>query len=449
MQNWGFDSFNSAFLILHSALIKGCENFLDNIGLPLALILILLMMSGYFTLMKATFTESHRSRLEKLTENQTVLDMLESPERFIAASQVGFTITEILTVPVTIFLSLLLMPPIGFLSMVISAVAGIFVLICLMLLFGKFLPSRIASQTPEKILIKRHLSFRWIAILLSPIVIVISKFTSGLMMIFGMNEEPEDSVTEEEVKDLIEQGREDGTFEREEQAMVDRIFQLGDETAYSLMTPRTQIIWLDLSDPIEHNLRIISKNENEIIPVGNGSLDDCRGVLYVKDLLNVALTQKLKSLDLTELLKKPIYVPRTMDAFRLLEKFRNTGIHEAMVLDEYGGVVGFITLNDLLREIIGTESNTDTESTQFTMIGKDSWFVDGLYDIADFKKKFDIEELPEEEHDHYQTMGGFLTSYFGRIPNVGDRFEWNGFRFEVTGMDRARIDKIHITRVEK
>ena len=420
---------------------------MDNIGLPLSLILISVMMSGYFTLMKISFTESHHGRLEKLTEDEAVFDMFESPERFISTAQIGLTSVKVIAGLITIFFAPIISKLFIAINFVITVAICVAIVIFVILLFGEFLPSRIVKQAPEKFLIKYHFSFKWIAILTSPITAIVSKCASSLMALLGMNEETEDTVTEDEVKELIEQGREDGTFEKEEQALVDRVFQLGDETAYSLMTPRTQIVWLDLSDPIEHNLKVIAKHKNEIIPVGNGSLDDCRGILHIKDLLNVALTQKLKTLELTELLKKPIYVPRTMEAFRLLEKFRNTGVHEAMVLDEYGGVVGFITLEDLLTEIVGADSNTDTESTQFIMIGKDSWFIDGLYDIADFKKKFDIEELPEEEHDHYQTMGGFLTSYFGRIPNVGDRCEWNGLRFEIIGMDRARIDKVRISRV--
>ena len=421
---------------------------MDNIGLPLMLILILLMMSGYFTLMKTVFIESHHGRLEKLTEDKSIYDIFESPEKYIATAQIGLTSVKVIAGLVTMLFAPVISNLFTAMSFVVEAAVCIAIVTFLILIFGEFLPSRIVKQSPEKFLIKYHSSFKFIALLMSPVIAIVSKCVGVLMVLLGMNEDTEDSVTEDEVKELIEQGREDGTFEKEEQALVDRVFQLGDETAYSLMTPRTQIIWLDLSDPIEHNLKIIAKNKNEIIPVGNGSLDDCRGVLYIKDLLNIALTQKLKSLDLTELLKKPIYVPRTMEAFRLLEKFRSTGVHEAMVLDEYGGVVGFITLEDLLTEIIGADSNTDTESTQFTMIGKDSWFIDGLYDINDFKKKFDIDELPEEEHDHYQTMGGFLTSYFGRIPNVGDRCEWNGLRFEIIGMDRARIDKIHVIRVK-
>ena len=422
---------------------------MDNIGLPLALIVLLIILSGYFTLMETALLESHRGRVEKLTDDKTVFDMIESPEKFITTAQVGLTLTEIIAGVITVLFTPLILAPFEFKSgFFISIIIGIVIAAFLMLLFGEFLPKRFSRQSPEKFLIKYNKSFRLVSFLMRPIVSAISSMASGIMMLFGLNVEAEETVTEDEVKDLIEQGMEDGTFEKEEQAMLDRIFQLGDQTAYSLMTPRTQIVWLDLSDSLEHNLKLISKQDNEIIPVGEGNLDDCRGVLYTKDLLNAALTQNLKTIDLIALLKKPIYVPRSMEAFRLLEKFRNTGVHEAMVLDEYGGVVGFITLNNLMQEIIGTDENTDLESTQFSVIGKDTYFVDGLYDIDDFKKKFNIDELPDEDHDHFQTMGGFLTSYFGRIPNVGDKFEWNGFIFEVARMDRARIDKIRINEVK-
>ena len=133
----------------------------------------------------------------------------------------------------------------------------------------------------------------------------------------------------------------------------------------------------------------------------------------------------------------------------MLAKFRDTGIHEAMVLDEYGGVVGFITLSDILQEIIGDSmSNVEPAPIQFTPRDEHSWYVDGLCSIDDFKERFDIAELPDEDHDHYQTMGGFLTSYFGYIPKVAEKCEWNGFTFEVVDMDRARIDKILVTREE-
>ena len=136
-----------------------------------------------------------------------------------------------------------------------------------------------------------------------------------------------------------------------------------------------------------------------------------------------------------------------MELFRLLEKFRDTGVHEAMVLDEYGGVIGMITLDDIMKAIIGeSHANIESEPLQITPRDEHSWYIDGLYSIDDFKERFDIDKLPDEDHDHYQTMGGFLTSYFGYIPQAGEKAAWEDFTFEVVDMDRARVSKILVTQ---
>ena len=232
--------------------------------------------------------------------------------------------------------------------------------------------------------------------------------------------------------------------------MVTGIFILSDQTAYALMTPRTRIVWLDLTDDIRHNLKILKENPHTILPVGYGSLDDCRGVIYAKDILNELLENKNPDeIDLSKLTRKPVYVPRTMETFRLLEKFQTLGVSEAMVLDEYGGVTGFITIDDIFSEIVDTKDSDDSGNSQIVQHDKNSRFVDGLCAIDDFKESFGIESFPYEEEDHYQTMGGFVTSYFGYIPKVGESFEWNGLQFEVTGMDRARVAGILVRRISK
>ena len=414
--------------------------------MPLAAIMILIMMSGWLTIMETALEESHRTRLEKLTTDEKVLELIEEPENLLTSLKLSISLIEIVAGVVAILSAPVILK---MMSAVMSAIIMTIIVATAILFLGRILPEKLAKQEPEVYIFKNSQSIRIIGYIMRPTVLFMTGLTSGIMTLLGKNTTDEETVTEDEVKDLIEQGREAGTFEKEEQAMVDRIFQLGDETAYSLMTPRTQIVWLDLTDSLEHNLRVVSENKEEILPVGEGSLDECRGVLYTKDLLNAVLNRIDEEIKLSELLKKPMYVPRSMEAFRLLEKFRNTGVHEAMVLDEYGGVTGFITLQDILYEMIGSYDIIENDTTQFSAIGKDKWFVDGLYYIDDFKKRFNVEELPEEEHDHFQTMGGFLTSYFGRIPNVGDKCEWNGFIFEVARMDRARIDKFYITKNEE
>lgn len=430
--------------------------------MPLALLIALALMSGCFTLMETSIAECRRSRLEKLSDEgsadaQAALRILDAPDKLLAAAQVGLTLSKMLAGFLTFLFSAVvysMLNDIQF-SWLISLIISFGVIASVTLAAGIFIPRALARHSPEKFLVNHHKAFSRIAILMTPLTFPLIKFTGLVMMLVGSgSEEQDDAVTEDEVKDLIEQGTTDGTFETEEKNMVGRVFELGDETAYSLMTPRTQMVWLDLNDSLEHNLKIVRDNPGTIIPVGEGSLDECRGLLYAKDLLDAALAEDgvnkiaRQAIKLDELLHAPMYVPSSMDTFRLLEKFRNTRVHEAMVLDEFGGVVGFITLDDILSEVIGTSEDGETESAQFSSVNKNSWFVDGLYDIDDFKKYFRIDELPEEERDHFQTMGGFVTSYFGYIPKVGESFVWNELKFEVARMDRARVDKILVTRLD-
>ena len=421
-----------------------------DLGLiPPVLIILLAAVSGYFSLMETALIESHRGRLEKLSEDgdknaAAVLAMLESPAALNVA-QIGITFTGIMAGVCSILTS----PTIAGLinsSIIPAAVIALCVTTFIFLLFGEFLPKQAAKRDPENILLNRYKTFRVIVAIMNPFVAILSKIAGGISFLFGANSSPSDAVTEDEVLDLIEQGTEDGTIEKSEQEMVDRIFDIGDETAYSLMTPRVMIVWLDLADDLEKNLKIVQESPYTIFPVGYGSLDDCRGLIYAKDLLDAILTNGRDKIDLEKLIKKASYVPRTMEAFRIVEKFRSSGITEAMVNDEYGGVIGFITLDDIVSEIVDTAGDEETEQ-QFKRNKDNSWTVDGLCDIDEFKERFDLETLPDEERDHFQTMGGFVTSQFGYIPKVGEVREWNGFRFKVKEPDGVRIGKILITRL--
>jgi len=427
---------------------------LDTELLSVGLIILLAAVSGYFSLMETAIIESHRGRLEKMsadgnTDAKAVLEMLESPAPLTVA-QTGITFTAILAGMFVV----LAMSPLAELiknfideEELISAAIVLVATTFLFLLFGEVLPKQAARRNPEKYLLGNHKTFRVLVMLLNPFVLLLTKIAGGIGFIFGMNFSRNDTVTEDEVKDLIEQGTEDGTIEKSEQEMVVRIFDIGDETAYSLMTPRVKIVWLDLTDELEKNLKIVQESPYTIFPVGLGSLDECKGLIYAKDLLDTVLKNGRHAVDLTALIKKASYVPRTMEALRIVEKFRASGVSEAMVNDEYGGVIGFITLDDILREIVDT-SGEDEPDQKFTRNKDNSWTIDGLCDIDEFKERFNIDELPDEERDHFQTMGGFLTSRFGYIPKAGEVNEWNGFRFKVLEMDGVRIGKILIRQIK-
>ena len=426
---------------------------MDSLILPLSLLIIVfVVMSGYFSFMETALMECRHGRLEKLANDgdedaKNVLPMVEAPAKFLSVAQVGIAASEILAGFSSIFLARIIYEQISSLmthrqDQILSVAVALFVVIFLMVLFGEFLPKRAAQQAPEKALLEHYRGFRLVAKIFGPPVSLVSKITDSLMMVLGMNAEAPDVVTEDEVKDLIEQGTEDGTFEKSERAMVDKIFELSDETAYALMTPRLQMVWLDISDGLEQNLKVIRESKQDVFPVGEGSLDECRGVIYAKDVLDAVLDAG--DIDLTALIKKPVFVPRTMEIFRIVEKFKATGESVAIVNDEYGGVVGFITLDDIAQEIVGLEAE---EEDQFAQKKENAWLVDGLYDIDDFKRRFNLETLPDEDRDHYNTMGGFLTSLFGYIPKAGEVREWENFRFTVEKMDGARIDKILVRKI--
>ena len=322
---------------------------MDNPSIPLiiTIICILIFINAFFALSETALFESHKSRLEKLADDGNkdalrALKILEDPEPAETVIQIGITLISILLGTVSgvliadfidkkildIYMEHL--PLHGPISLAISITAVTY----LTLMLSEFIPRRLALQTPERTLMKCQKTLRRLIFWTKPIVGILSLSAKVILNILGISHKVEDTVTEDEVKDLIEQGTEDGTFEKTEQAMVDRIFHMSDQKAYSLMTARTQMVWLDLEDSTEHNLNIIKSNPDLIIPVGSGSLDDFCGVIYAKDLLDAAIDHQ--KLDINNFIRKPLFVPRSMETLKVLEQFRKTGHQEAMVMDEYG-----------------------------------------------------------------------------------------------------------------
>lgn len=421
--------------------------------LMIILLLLFILVGSFFSLAETAITESSKSRLEKLADEgdedaDHAMNIVDSPKHILVTVQIGITFTSIVIGAIAgVMIVPSLAEEITFIPYykVITLVMTILGTTCITLLFSEILPKCIALQNPEKVLIRFQYILEACDTLTRPFISILSKVSEIILMLFGYSTNVNDNVTEDEIKDLIEQGTEEGTFDRTEQDMVDRIFHLSDETAYSLMTPRTQMFWLDLEDPLPHNLTLIKQHPESFFPVARDNLDDFCGVIYAKDLLNASIDHE--KLDLSHFLRKPEFIPRSMNSLDILEKFKSSGVHEAAVLDEYGGVIGFLTLKDIIEEIVGDiRHSAEPESKQITSRDEDSWDIDGLLDIDEFKEKFDIDTLPDEDHDQFHTMGGFLTSYFGHIPQEGDSFSWNGFIFTVEKMDKARIAQIYMQR---
>lgn len=421
------------------------------------IILFLIIASGFFSLTEMAVIEARKTKLEKQADlgdgkAKLALTLVEEPNKVLATMQIGITLVGILIGTLTgakiapiLAVYMHQVPYLTDYADILALLCSVVLITYIALVLGELVPKKIALNYPEPIVIKFANLLNRLEILARPFVVFLSQSTNFTLLFIGINPHRENTVTEDEVRTLIEQGTEEGTFEKTEQDMVDKIFRLGDQKAYALMTPRTQMLWLDLEDSLEYNLKVIRENPDTIFPVARDNLDDLIGILYVKDLLN--LTLEGGSINLENCIRTPMFIPKSMQSFKVLENFKQCGIHEAIVLDEFGGVIGFITMKDIISEVVGNISlSQEPEPVQITKRDDHSWLVDGLLPVDEFKEHFDLDTLPEEDRDHYQTMGGFITSYLGYIPKVAEKFKWNNFTFEIVDMDRVRIDKILVTK---
>ena len=245
----------------------------------------------------------------------------------------------------------------------------------------------------------------------------------------------------EEIKILIDQGTGAGVFEEAEKDMVERVFRLGDRRVATFMTPRSKIVWLNVDDTPQTIQEKISGRSYSLFPVCKDDLDGVVGVVQAKDLFLCA--DKDEKFDLAGAVLPPLFVPESMRGLKVLERFKETGIHLAIVVDEYGAVQGVVALTDILEAIVGDIPHID-ELTEPQMIRREdgSWLIDGMMPIDEFKETFGIEKLPEEDGGLYQTLGGFVIIHFERIPSSGEHFDWGDLRFEVVDMDYNRVDKL-------
>ncbi len=314
-------------------------------------------------------------------------------------------------------------------------------------MIGELVPKRIALNSPEQIACRIAGPMRWLSKITAPLVHLLSISTDGLLKFLGVQISEEPAVTEEEIRVLIDQGTQAGMFEQAEREMVSRVFRLGDRPIKALTTPRMEIAWLDINAPWEENRREILENPHSHFPVGHDSLDNCLGIVRMKDLVSAQLFGN--PVDLQQILRTPLFIPESTRALSVLETFKQTGVHVALITDEYGGVEGLVTLNDLVEAIVG-ELPTAEELEEPPILQREdgSWLLDGLLSIDALKELLNQETLPNEEEGYYQTLSGFVLSELGRIPTSGEYFEAVGHRFEVMDMDGTRVDKVMISPLQ-
>jgi putative hemolysin len=273
----------------------------------------------------------------------------------------------------------------------------------------------------------------------------LSAATDGVLRLLGLHAKGEAPVTEEEIKVLMEQGAEAGVFEAHEQQLVSRVFRLDELRVTGVMTPRGEIVYLDVEEPLEENVRRIVDGQHSRFPVVRGGLKDVQGIVLAKTLLEDALAGR--PVELANL-AKPLFVPETLTVMDLVAQFKQHRQTMALVVNEFGDVVGLATLNDVMEALVGDIATADDEHER-DIVPRDerSWLVDGSTTVERFKDVLGIEEaLPEEALGTYHTVAGFALLQLDRVPRVADRFEWRGWTLEVVDMDGNRVDKLLVTR---
>lgn len=425
-----------------------------NIGSEIIIILALILINGLLSMSEAALVASRKARLQQKANegnkaSALAIQLLEDPNIFLSAVQIGITLIGVLTGAVggatltaALSASLQNIPYIGEYSQSFALSIVVISITILTIWLGELVPKRLGINSPERIAQIVAGPMLLISKVFSPFISLMSNATNFILRLLGVNPSTEPPITEEELQMLIDQGTQAGVFEESEQDMVEGVFSLGDQRVYSLMTPRTEIVWLDVSDTTEDILEKIANCPYSRFPVRQDSLETIVGIVKSRDLLVTTLSKK--EINLEELSKPAIFIPETMLASRALEILKEKNTELLLVVDEFGGVQGLLTINDILEEIVGEMEGEEPQATQRQ---DGSWLLDGMLEVDEFKDIFNLNELPHE--NEYETLSGFIMTSLGRLPQTTDHFEWNNLRFEVVDMDGRRVDKVLVTSKPK
>ena len=428
--------------------------------MEILLILVLTILNGVFSMSEIALVSSRRSRLETDAKNgdrraQIALDLSNSPNRFLSTVQIGITLIGILlgiysgdklTTDAQNLVS-----QVEFLRPYAHSVAVVLVLLLLTylsLVLGELVPKRIGLSNPEGIAKTMAAPMILLSRLTSPFIALLT-FSSDLLLKLLRIRPNENAVTEEEIKSLIQEGTSGGAIEEIEQEIVQNVFQLGDRKITSLMTNRQEIVFLDLEDEPAENRAKILEYRHSVFPLCNGGVDDVVGLIYTKDFLGKDLDTELLQLKVVK--RDALFLPENNRAYQVLERFRERKQYVGIIVDEYGGVLGMVTLNDILDALIG-EIDDDPESDYDIRPRNDgTYLIDAQLPFEDFLSYFTINITAQTRRDltGFDTLGGFALHILKDIPQTGETFVWQAYRFEIVDMDKSRIDKILVHKLEE
>lgn len=425
----------------------------------LLIVLALVLLNGFFAMSEMSVMTSRKSRLKQLAQASRraakALALSEKPEAFLSTVQIGITLIGILTglfggeaigLAIAAWIERVL-PALDPYAETIGKSIAVALITFLTLIFGELVPKRLAITAPEKIASVVALPMGWLARAAFPFVWLLSHTTRLVLRLLGLGKDEASTISEEEIRMLVAESHEQGVIDAHERDMVNRVMRLGDRTAASLMTPRNRIAWLDASAPVEESLEVMREHQFSRYPVYRGSDQDVAGILEVKSLIHTIggdLAERLY-----HDLRPALFVSESTHAMKLLEIFREEQQSMALVVDEYGEIQGLVTVSDLMGAIVGRlQSVENTDEDALVVTREDgSLLVDGTLPTEDLRELMDGAALPDAEEGDYHTLAGMCIAHFGRIPHVGEYFDWAGWRIEVVDLDGARIDKLLLRRL--
>ena len=416
------------------------------------ILIILMLINGFFAMSEISVVSARKSRLELAANKgnagaKKAVELADNPSRFLSTVQVGITLIGILTgmfggesiaqdLEVSVKKIRFLEPY----SHGISLTVVVIIITYFSIVVGELVPKRIGLTMPEKIagFVSRPMFI--LSRVASPFISLLSKSTEVVFKLFNIKRTTGTHVTEEEIKAIVQEGAQAGTIEEIEHDLFTNILHLSDRDVSSLMTNRNQLIWIDNQKSFEEQITGLLDEELSVFPVCNGSLDEITGVFHLRDYARSVL--KGETFKLENWIKKPLFLPENMRAYKALEVFQQTKIHFGVIVDEYGSIQGVITLNDLLDALVGDIITEEDEDTNIIQREDGSYLVNAETPIEDLVKKLG---LPNEVSE-FNTVAGLVLHYANRIPQPGYSFQWHEYKVEVVDMDGHKIDNVLVTK---
>ena len=420
--------------------------------MEIIILLALIFVNALFVISEISLVSVRKSRLESQAERgdekaRRALELSNNPEKFLSAAQIGITLIAILTGVYSGERFARYMQPsiekISFLREYADAIATTIIVILvtfLSIIFGELIPKRIGLLRAERIAKAVAGPMNAFAKFTHPFVWLLNKTSNLFFRIFNIKRSKDDAVTEEEIKTLIGEGTEAGTIDEAEQEIIERVFHLGDRNITSLMTHRSDIVWFNLDDNEDKIKEKILQETHSAYPICDASIDNIKGVVSIKDLYVSPDSTLFK-----DIMQPALFIPENNSPYQVLEKFKESKIHSAFIVDEYGSILGLLTINDILEAIVGDMPQPDVADYEIRKRDDGTYLIDGQIPFYDFLTRFEKAEwMNEGEHD-FDTLAGFILHELEKIPKTGTKLEWKGFKIEVMDMDGHRIDKVLVT----